>query len=105
METTEVQKSQVLAVYSTFPALLETLFATFDVDRNGRIDLEAPIERLPRLGTWVYRLGLTPQKLQWLVNFLLALALAVIFYVFPDTLEWMKQLDVIVHCILVFGIY
>ena len=37
----EVHKSEVLAVYSTFPALLETLFATFDVDRNGRIDLEA----------------------------------------------------------------
>ena len=36
-------ESQVLAAYSTFPALLETLFATFDVDRNGRIDLEARI--------------------------------------------------------------
>jgi hypothetical protein len=47
LETTEVHfYLQVLAVYSTFPALLETLFATFDVDRNGRIDLEAPMERL-----------------------------------------------------------
>ena len=31
---------KVLAYYSTFPALLETLFATLDLDRNGRIDLE-----------------------------------------------------------------
>lgn len=36
----EAERTCVLAVYSTFPALLETLFATFDVDRNGRIDLE-----------------------------------------------------------------
>ena len=46
-------ESQVLAVYSTFPALLETLFATFDVDRNGRIDLEARIGTDESGGEWL----------------------------------------------------
>lgn len=36
----EAKNTCVLAYYSTFPALLETLFATLDLDRNGRIDLE-----------------------------------------------------------------